>query len=218
MVRLSRTCSVCHKAIDLTCKYDGSYIKDKTSFVHCNCWVNRKTNLKRNALTQQQCEEYLKPMRKSTFEIVNTFYYEAKLKKWMGEFYNATSFPKTAYDKLETVYNGTYKSINKPIPVGDLYNMFVKQSENLKRINTDLVQRNAKQGKSSTAVMLFYYDLAVVISKYDSYLEWKSNIKQEQKHQKRIIQEQINYELVFNQSSNRQDNDVININDILDDI
>ena len=88
---------------------------------------------------------------------------------WLYKQYDISFLPKYFFINLDKVYKGTYKNLNKPVPVEDLWDMWRKKMSFLRKIH----EFNARKGKKIEGVALITYDLAIILSKYDGYLKWK---------------------------------------------
>ena len=125
--------------------------------------------------------------------------------------YDITLLPKYFYIQLAKIPKGTYKGQGKPIPFDDLLDMWERKMPYLNKT----YQRNCDKGKRIDGIARIMYDLAILMSKYDSYLEWKSMNETQKTAEIAVARtEKIDYKNVTNIEENKN-NDV---NDILDDI
>lgn len=114
--------------------------------------------------------------------------------------------------QLAKIPKGNYKGQGKPIPFEDLLDMWERKMPYLTRT----YQKNCDKGKRIDGIARVMYDLAILMSKYDSYLEWKSmNETQKTTEITAARSEKIEYKNVTN-TVEKIEND--NMNDILDDI
>ena len=74
---------------------------------------------------------------------------------------------------MDSVYKGTMKNLNKPVPPEDLLDMWKQKRNYLEKI----AEQNRKKGNEISGVQRVNYDLAILLSKYDSYLKWKDQQK-----------------------------------------
>lgn len=88
---------------------------------------------------------------------------------WLYKQYDVSFLPKHFFIILDSVYKGTYKNLNKPVSVEDLWNMWSKKMSYLRKVR----ESNHRKGKDIEGANLIVYDLAIILSKYDSYLRWK---------------------------------------------
>lgn len=128
-----------------------------------------------------------------------------KFTDWLYTQYNVSFLPKHFFINLDKVYKGTYKNLNKPVPVEDLFEMWKRKMQYLQKV----YEKNKRNGKEMEGVARINYDLAIILSKYDSFLRWKEEQKlsQIQLNQKET---QINYNNIkekqnLNQNSNNID-------------
>lgn len=125
--------------------------------------------------------------------------------------YDITLLPKYFYMQLAKIPKGTYKGQGKPIPFDDLLDMWERKMPYLNKT----YQKNCDKGKRIDGIARIMYDIAILMSKYDSYLEWKSMNETQKTTEITVARtEKIDYKNVTNIEENKN-NDV---NDILDDI
>ena len=135
---------------------------------------------------------------------------------WLYEQYNVSFLPKHFFMQLQDVYKGKYKGLNKPVPVEDLWDMWKRKMPKLLQI----YDKNKRMGKDMDGYLRIRYDLAIILSKYDNYLQWK----EEQKQANAEAQEQSTQTIDYNRITVKSKNDKIDkkkpfdINDIIDDI
>lgn len=104
-----------------------------------------------------------------------------RLSDFIYKEYNVSFLPKHFFINLDKVYKGTYKNLNKPVPVEDLFDMWQQKMEYLNKV----AEQNRQKGKMIEGIARINYDLAILLSRYDSYCEWKSKKeaeKQELRH------------------------------------
>lgn len=118
--------------------YDGSYVIDQNHYCHCACFIQYKTNLKRKPWTEDQTIKYLQPLKNKTEEIANKAYYLGQLAEWYCQFYGQKIMPNKAKQLVNMIADGRYKDITIKIPVEDLYQMFIRNQDKLKKINYQL--------------------------------------------------------------------------------
>lgn len=134
---------------------------------------------------------------------------------WLYRQYEVSFLPKYFFINLDKVYKGTYKNLNKPVPVEDLWDMWKRKMPYLLKT----YDRNRRMGKSMDGISRISYDMAIVLSKYDSYLAWKEQQAQALAEQQRKTEQQIDYSKVINSHNPISDKDnQIHIDSILDEI
>lgn len=133
---------------------------------------------------------------------------------WLYAQYEISLLPKYFFINLDKVYKGTYKNLNKPVPVEDLWDMWQKKMPYLQKVH----DKNKRCGKEIEGIARISYDLAIILSRYDSYLKWKEEQKlsQTQLNQNEVHIDYDNIKVVKNVSN--QDDDKIDIDSILDEI
>lgn len=92
-----------------------------------------------------------------------------RLTDWVYKQYGISFAPKYFFVRLNQIYKGTYKGLDKPIPPEDLFDMWQRKWHYLEKVRV----RNESHGKHIQGLDLIWYDLAILLSKYDSYLNWK---------------------------------------------
>lgn len=134
---------------------------------------------------------------------------------WIYLAYGLTFLPKSFFINLDKIYNGTYKNLSIPIPPEELLDMWKRKMDYLNKT----ADKNSRMGKEINEVCRIYYDLSILLSKYDSYKDWKEKQKMAneiiiEKTDKKIEQFCNNY----NSNSNIKKNDDLDIASILDEI
>ena len=132
---------------------------------------------------------------------------------WLYRTYEVSFLPKYFFINLDKVYKGTYKNLNKPVPVEDLWDMWQRKLPYLMKV----YDKNVRSGKTMDGIARISYDMAIVLSKYDSYLSSKENQQRIQAEQQERDKE-IQYAKLTKPASSSADKDEINLSDILDEI
>ena len=131
--------------------------------------------------------------------------------------YDISYFPQYFYIKMDSVYKGTMKNLNKPVPPEDLLDMWKQKRNYLDKV----AEQNRKKGNEILGVNRVNYDLAILLSKYDSYLKWKEQqkiaIAELDESKKRSI-EKIEYTDVARPKRVGASNNKVDINSMLDEI
>lgn len=115
--------------------------------------------------------------------------------------------PKHFFINLNKVFKGTYKGLNKPVPVEDLLDMWQRKLPYLTKVYIN----NKNKGKNMTGMARINYDLAILLSRYDSYCEWKASQQEEVMAQS--DEPKVNYSKIESLTPVKD-----SIEDILDDI
>lgn len=171
-----RKCSICKELIDISSDSNDFFIEEKNEVrktYHCNCYINWQTNKKRGAKTVNECNKYIFECRKK----VNSSKKEKNIKNQLYDFisdmYDMSYFPTHFFIKFNEVFTGKYKGLKKPVPPEDLLDMWQQKKKYLLRV----ADKNKKNGKEITGIGRIWYDLAILLSRYDRYLEWKEEQK-----------------------------------------
>ena len=101
--------------------------------------------------------------------------------------YNVTFLPKYFFINLDKIYKGEYKNLKEPVPVEDLFDMWQKKIDYLNKTYI----YNKEHGKDMQGVQRINYDLAILLSKYDSYKRWKEKQKAIQKQEQEFKKQQV---------------------------
>lgn len=147
-------------------------------------------------------------------EYVENVFAEHDINEFLKENYNVSTQSGFYHRYLQPLYQGTsnkYEGIK--IPASHLLEMWKTKLPSFRR----QYQKRIQQGKSFTNVQLAAYDLAILVSKYESFLSWKQKQKAlEQDQYKEDQNQKINYQ-VLNLANKKKNNDT-EINNILGDI
>lgn len=126
--------------------------------------------------------------------------------------YNVSFLPKHFFINLDKVYKGTYKNLNKPVPVEDLFDMWQQKMNYLNKV----AEQNRHKGKKMEGLGRINYDLAILLSKYDSYCEWKARKEAEKHELKQSMTSQtikITNQIISKSAVIRHDSDISSIID-----
>ena len=210
MKSIKRKCIYCKKPVILNGN-EIDFIYEKKCYAHINCFVEYKKNLRKGKWTDQQCDLYIQKLHDNTncrvSEIINkhnTVENRAKEKTahkkqldsfydYLSNTYDISTFTNQFFIKIANIENGTYKQVTKPIPVTDLLDMWQQKINYLNKVAVN----NQKKGKELLGLSRINYDLAILLSKYDSYLAWKERQRVEKEEiEKRLSEEKnkIEYE------------------------
>lgn len=236
---LIRKCSICKKQICLDDKTIDFFILEKNgtnSYTHSDCYIKYHTSKKRNPKTIEECQNIINQCK--TNGILEKLLLEEqernqkaqdKINKekekniriqvtdFIFDFYGISFLPQSFYVKLDAVYNGTFKGLSRPVLPEDLLDMWQQKKTYLLKV----AEQNRKKDKDLYGVSRVSYDLAILLSKYDSYLAWKEEQKQalilEEESKKKDI-EKIEYKDVIRPQNNINTKRVMDITSMLDEI
>lgn len=96
-----------------------------------------------------------------------------ELTNWIYLTYGVTYLPKSFFINLEKIYKGTYKNLNVSIPPEELLDMWKRKIDYLNKT----ADKNNRMGKQINDTCRIYYDISILLSKYDSYKDWKEKQK-----------------------------------------
>lgn len=232
MDSITRKCNLCKKDIDITdgnedffCTVSG--VKTKvTKYMHSECYIKYATNLKRNKKTIDECNDYIKKCKTENIEYerkdkekIREYKKRCALYDYLFDFYGISFFPKSFYTRMDSVFKGEYKGLNREISPTDLLEMWQQKKSYLQAV----AEKNSKTGNEISGMSHIYYDLAILLSKYDSYLKWKEKQKNalvDKEKREEDSKEFISFNrVVKNQKDIHSKNSSgININSILDEI
>lgn len=134
---------------------------------------------------------------------------------WLYREYEISFLPKYFFINLDKVYKGTYKNLNKPVPVEDLWDMWQRKMPYLLRV----YDKNKRMGKDMSGMSRINYDMAIVLSKYDSYLQWKEQQKQAFAEKQQTVEDNM-IKMISTKTSQAStlSNNSFDISEILDEI
>ena len=217
---ITRKCSICKNPIYINDTNEDFFItlKNKTkSYTHTNCYIKKQTTKKRSPKTVEECQKYIEQCRQNTEVTEKKKNAKNELYEFLFDMYDISYFPQYFYIKMDSVYKGTMKNLNKPVPPEDLLDMWKQKRNYLDKV----AEQNRKKGNEILGVNRVNYDLAILLSKYDSYLKWKEQqkiaIAELDESKKRSI-EKIEYTDVVRPKRAGTSNNKVDINSMLDEI
>lgn len=220
MRAITRKCSICKEPIYINDANEDFFItlKNETkSYTHTNCYIKKQTTKKRSPKTVEECREYIEQCRQDAKVTEKKKSTKNELYEFLFDMYDISYFPQYFYIKMDSVYKGTMKNLNKPVPPEDLLDMWKQKRNYLDKV----AEQNRKKGNEILGVNRVNYDLAILLSKYDSYLKWKEQqkiaIAELDESKKRSI-EKIEYTDVARPKRIGASNNKVDINSMLDEI
>lgn len=137
------------------------------------------------------------------------------LTDWIYMTYGVSYLSSRFFQKLESIYKGTFQRLNKPCPPEDLLDMWMQKKPYLDKV----ALRNQQKGMEMSTEQRINYDLAILLSKYDDYLAWKNKMKnsqeQVQEKQPKVEYEKLNHTPASNDGKRAS---IILIDEFLDEI
>lgn len=97
---------------------------------------------------------------------IRRWYAESKLNDYIRMIYGVKNIP---WQALGQIYKGTYRGMSTPIPAEHLLDMWRRKQNYLNKV----YQLNKSKGKIFTSEQRINYDIAILVRKYDSYLQWR---------------------------------------------
>ena len=176
-MRTTRKCDICKNPINIQDNSEDFFIikKEKNNkYYHTKCYIDKETTKKKNKKTYEECIEYINKCRLNSQNILHQQMLKDQLNDFVFDMYDVSFIPNYFYVKLESIFQGTYKGLKKPIPVEDLLDMWQQKKDYLNKLAT----KNKKKGKEIDGITRIYYDLSILLSKHDAYLQWKEKQKE----------------------------------------
>ena len=124
----------------------------------------------------------LDKIKKTSKEFFLDAIYKDLIYEFMLKNYNVKVIPNVVFQKLDAFYSGEFKGLSQPMKPEDLYFMWTKKIKYLNKIAV----RNRQLGKKIEGVSRIKYDLSVLLNKYDDYLKWKEQQKENKKIEKQL--------------------------------
>ena len=172
----TRKCSICKELINISDTNEDFFItlNHKTkSYTHTDCYIKKQTTKKRNPKTIEECYEFIKECKQNNKLSETKQSIKNELYEFIFDMYDISYLPQYFYIKMNSIYKGTMKNLNKPVPPEDLLDMWKQKRNYLEKI----AEQNRKKGNEISGIQRVNYDLAILLSKYDSYLKWKDQQK-----------------------------------------
>ena len=173
---ITRKCSICKEPIYINDINEDFFITSKNevrSYTHTNCYIQKQTTKKRSPKTIEECQEYIEQCKQNNKAIEKKKSIKNELYEFLFDMYDISYFPQYFYVKMDSIYKGTMKNLSKPVPPEDLLDMWKQKKNYLDKV----AEQNRKKGNEIFGVNRVNYDLAILLSKYDSYLKWKEKQK-----------------------------------------
>lgn len=165
----------CDYFIDTT---KDSYIKIKNQCYHTECYI-KKLESGRDKLSHEDAKAIALELANKTFEENFKKNQEEKedsvFVSWLCQQYDIIMLSSRFYDIRNKIYKGKYKNMSMAIKRDHLEDMWRQKMDYLNKVN----DRNRRMGKIIEGEQRIFYDLAILINKYDDYLKWleKNKIK-----------------------------------------
>lgn len=170
-----RKCAECKQEISIK-ECLPNLICYGTFTYHKDCFVSmceRKSGRKGSKPCWAECLQKIPELQHETVMRLNEIKIKDDVYSFMLEQYDLVAIPKYVFEKLDSIYSGTYYGLSIPIPPADLLDMWQRKMGELNKI----YNKNKSVGKEMDGVGRINYDLAILINKYDSYLKWKEKMR-----------------------------------------
>ena len=199
-IQTTRICKECKENVVLD---EYNFVYYKKSYIHFDCFVSMLVNKKRKPISVDEAKRFAIELRdsKECREVANFAIYKNRLYKWLQKKYEQGVMPSFVFTKLEDVFKGKYKGMNRPVPPEDLLDMWKRKWHYL----NDLYAYNLNKGKDMDMTGRISYDLAVILAKVNSYYEWKEKLESD----KQVIvnmqkEKQIDYNKILPAKKNKE--------------
>jgi hypothetical protein len=161
----------CHHCKEYLSFETDDVFNDRGNESHFNCYVNNKFGKQGNRKVRYTRDEVEVIAREKQREY-KIYRYEADKKiffNWIKVRYKVEYLPKNIITKFEAVFAGTYIGLSKPVCLEHLSEMWHLKEEYLDKLSNE----NKLKGKELKPIQQIVYDMAVLLNKYDRYIEWK---------------------------------------------
>lgn len=218
MRKNTRKCSICKEDINLedTEKYFVEKVSDNNRWTHCLCYVEKQTTKKIKPKSEEECWEHIKKCIEQWRLEEKVVSAREELFNYIAETYDISYFDKRFCVKMNSVFGGSYKGLTRPVPPEDLLDMWKQKKTYLDKV----ADQNKRKGNPMDGIGRANYDLAILLSRYDSYLDWKEKQKlalSEVEEQKKKVIDFVEYKDLAKPQIQKENNK-IDINSMLDEI
>lgn len=191
-----------------------NFVYYKKTTYHKKCFGELKLNYKWK-LSSEDIEKIFEDSKIHLKEAL----FSDQIYRFMLDNYDLTVIDNRVFQKLQSIYSGTFGGMSIGIPIADLLDMWQRKIKYLNKVHN----QNITKGKSIEGNNRILYDLSVLVNKYDSYLQWKreqqilqANMKSDQQQNDK---QKINFGLIERQIKNQENNSSSeDINSLLDEI
>lgn len=193
-----------------------NFVLYKNKYYHFDCYVSSLVNKKRNPLEIGEARRIARELKDQSKDVVNDIIAKNHLYTWLRKKYEIIVMPSYIFTRLESVFKGDYKGMDRSIPAEDLLDMWKRKWSDL----NDLYGWNVKKGKSMDSIGRLLYDLAVILAKTTSYYSWKENQKITEQKIKELQLEnrnKINYDNI-NSKVKSKTNNSFELNELIDEV
>ncbi len=164
-----RKCTECKEYIQLEKfikyeKVEDEFIYYKDKLYHCECLKKKLKNKKIGKMSDEDIVILIDGLRDESYNHSINLVIKNHLYKYLMDHYNVVMLPTYIYTKMEQIFTGSFRGMNKAIPVNDLFDMFIRKQHFLD---------NIYHKEKLDGVARINYDTQVLVSKYNDYVNWK---------------------------------------------
>lgn len=208
-----RKCSRCGKIINLD---TDDFLKEKTRYIHTQCFIAKK---KRKRMSETEINDLITNMRLEMNKKSKESNDRHKFIEYLQDQYDVNLTNKYFFVKLSSINNGTYRGLKEGISYEDLLYMFQKKQKELNNIAFTKIKKGQPFKDSVSRI---FFDLAVIVNKYDSFKKWKQKqkiLEAESNTNIEIENNKINFkQFDFDNINKQNDINEVDISSIIDDI
>lgn len=224
-VNIKRKCACCGEYLYINKNnIDEAIYYDKKTY-HSRCFTdicNKRITSNRKNISKKWKLIYdnINSIKDNTYSHLMTTIERDEIFEFIREKYGLTVIPTVTWQKLRSIYAGTFKGMSIGIPPYDLLDMWKKKIDMLNGI----AKKNEAKGTNMSPEQRLNYDLSILINKYDSYLRWKEKqkileIEKKSEIEQNIVNQSIGYiniDSTKDKINTQEDSD--DISDLVDDI
>lgn len=168
----SRKCQQCKENIILEKEMENVLYYGEGKMFHKVCLEKKLLSNKRRKFTKEDIEILISDSFEESVGKIENLIVKNHLYKYLMEHYEIVSFPNYIYTKLEEIFLGKYRDMRMPVPPHHILDMFLRQVDFL-----DNIYHKTKLN----GVSRVNYDIAVLLAKYPTYLDWLGRKESEEK-------------------------------------
>ena len=217
---IKRVCGCCKESLHINVdSIENAIYYDKTTY-HRDCFINmcdRRSKMKRVDVSQKWSfvQKNIESIKKESYKHLYKEICKESVYDFIKESYGISIIPTTVWQKLASIYSGTFKGMTNGIPPDHLLDMWERKMDMLNKIAAN----NTTKGNSMKDDYRLNYDLSILVNKYDSYLRWRERQKileteKAVEKSENIVGRSIGYSKQKNEDSYVSDD----ISDLVDDI
>ncbi len=163
-----RKCTECKEYIQLEKfikyeKVEDEFIYYKDKLFHCGCLKKKLKSKKIGRMSDEDIIVLIDGLRDESYNHAMDVLVRNHLYKYLMDHYDVIMLPTYIYTKMEQLFTGTYKNMTRPMKASHILDMFQRKQSQLDKIY---------HKEKLDGISRINYDLAVLIGKYNNYLEW----------------------------------------------